>query len=62
MLIQGMNLYNTTQVFLDEVNTSSCLGLFKEIIIDRSFSGEVMLLTTIRKVYNGYVILCAGYS
>jgi len=30
------------QVFLDEVNTSSCLGLFKEIIIDRSLDGEVM--------------------
>lgn len=29
------------QVFLDEVNTSSCLGLFKEIIVDRSFDGEV---------------------
>ena len=29
------------QVFLDEVNTSSCLGLFKEIIIDHTFDGEV---------------------
>ena len=29
------------QVFLDEVNTSSCLGLFKEIILDRTFDGEV---------------------
>lgn len=28
-------------MFLDEVNTSSCLGLFKEIIVDRSFDGEV---------------------
>jgi hypothetical protein len=27
-------------VFLDEVNTSSCLGLFKEIIIDHTFDGE----------------------
>jgi hypothetical protein len=27
-------------VFLDEVNTSSCLGLFKEIIVDRNFDGE----------------------
>ena len=27
-------------VFLDEVNTSSCLGLFKEIIIDRSICGN----------------------
>ena len=31
----------TLQVFLDEVNTSSCLGLFKEIIIDRTFDGNV---------------------
>ena len=27
-------------VFLDEVNTSSVLGLFKEIIIDHSLNGE----------------------
>ena len=31
----------TLQVFLDEVNTSSCLGLFKEIIVDRTFDGVV---------------------
>ena len=29
------------QVFLDEVNTSSCLGLFKEIIVDKTLDGEV---------------------
>jgi len=29
------------QLFLDEVNTSSCVGLFKEIIIDRTFDGNV---------------------
>ena len=29
------------QVFLDEVNTSSCVGLFKEIIVDRTFDGVV---------------------
>ena len=29
------------QLFLDEVNTSSCVGLFKEIIIDRTFDGKV---------------------
>ena len=28
-------------MFLDEVNTSSCLGLFKEIIVDRTFDGNV---------------------
>ena len=32
------------QVFLDEVNTSSCLGLFKEIIVDRTFDGEVCIM------------------
>ena len=31
----------TLQVFLDEVNTSSCLGLFKEIILDGTFDGVV---------------------
>ena len=33
-----------TQVFLDEVNTSSCMGLLKEIIIDKTFDGEVHVL------------------
>ena len=33
----------TLQVFLDEVNTSSCMGLFKEIILDRTFDGVVYL-------------------
>lgn len=33
----------TLQVFLDEVNTSSCLGLFKEIILDRTFDGVVCI-------------------
>ena len=28
-------------MFLDEVNTSSCLGLLKEFIVDRTFDGEV---------------------
>ena len=32
------------QVFLDEVNTSSCLGLFKEIIVDRTFDGNVCVI------------------
>lgn len=30
-----------SQVFLDEVNTSSCLGLFKEIIVDHTIDGKV---------------------
>ena len=29
------------QVFLDEVNTSSCLGLFKEVMIDKTLDGKV---------------------
>ena len=37
-LLTGVELL---QVFLDEVNTSSCLGLFKEIIVDRTFDGVV---------------------
>ena len=28
-------------VFLDEVNTASCLGLFKEIIVDKTIDGVV---------------------
>ena len=26
---------------MDELNTSSCMGLFKEMIVDKSFEGEV---------------------
>ncbi|XP_019860429.1 PREDICTED: putative uncharacterized transmembrane protein DDB_G0290641, partial [Amphimedon queenslandica] len=29
--------------YLDEINTSSCMGLFKEIIIDRTIDGEAIL-------------------
>lgn len=28
-------------VFLDEINTASCLGMFKEIIVDRTIDGMV---------------------
>ena len=38
-----VNTVDSLQVFLDEVNTSSCLGLFKEIIVDRTFDGEVSM-------------------
>ena len=31
-------------MFLDELNTSSCMGLFKEMIVDKSFEGEVSVL------------------
>ena len=30
------------QVFLDEINTSSCLGYLKEIIADRMMDGQVL--------------------
>ena len=30
-----------SQVFLDELNASTCGGLFKELIIDRTFEGKV---------------------
>ena len=36
------------KVFLDEVNTSSCIGLFKEIIIDKTFEGEVQYIKIIK--------------
>ena len=35
----------TVTVFLDEVNTASCLGLFKEIIVDRSIDGMVGIVS-----------------
>ena len=31
------------QVFLDEINTSSCGGLLKEIITDQSLDGKVII-------------------
>ena len=34
-------MLNPVQVFLDEVNTSCCLGLLKEIIVDRTLDGKV---------------------
>ena len=32
------------QVFLDEINTSSCMGLLKEALVDRTFFGQVGVL------------------
>lgn len=32
-------------VFLDEVNTATCLGLFKEILVDKSIDGNVSICT-----------------
>jgi len=31
-----------SQIFLDELNASTCGGLIKEIIIDKTFEGEVI--------------------
>ena len=35
--------YTVLQVFLDEINTASCLGLLKEVIVDGTFFGEVCM-------------------
>ena len=32
---------NVSQVFLDELNTSTCGGIFKEIIVDRTMNSKV---------------------
>ena len=43
------------QVFLDELNASTCGGLFKELIIDKSFEGEVTddeMLTSFVECFN----------
>ena len=48
----------TLQVFLDEVNTSSCLGLFKEIILDRTFDGVVRTYVHIHVVF-GSTCICS---
>ena len=36
--------YSKLQVYLDEINTSSCMGLFKEIVIDRTIDGKVRII------------------
>ena len=40
-----MNAYNKIyfylKVFLDEINTSSCLGVLKEIVVDKTLDGKV---------------------
>ena len=33
-------------MFLDEINTSSCMGLLKEVLVDRTFLGQVGVLQT----------------
>ena len=44
------------QVFLDEVNTSSCVGLFKEIIVNKTFDGEVSYKQTLES-HDVYTLL-----
>ena len=34
--------HSSIQVFLDEINTSSCLGVLKEIVVDGTLDGEVL--------------------
>ena len=35
-------LFYYLKIFFDEVNTSSCLGFLKEIVVDHYIDGEVM--------------------
>ena len=53
-----------SQVFLDELNASTCGGLFKELIIDKSFEGEVTddeMLTSLVDICNPNLHVCAIY-
>ena len=34
-------MFLVLQVYLDEINTASCLGLLKEIITDKTLNGDV---------------------
>ena len=36
--------YTKLQVYLDEINTSTCMGLFKEIVVDRTIDGKVRIM------------------
>ena len=40
-LLHSVNQMFGFQIFFDELNASTCGGLFKEIIIDRTFEGKV---------------------
>ena len=42
LLLDPLSVFLSIQVFFDEINTSSNLGLFKEMIVDRTFNGEVI--------------------
>ena len=41
----------TFQIFLDELNASTCGGLFKEFIVDRTFQGEVTECACFSKLF-----------
>ena len=45
------NLY-VFQVFLDELNASTCGGFFKEMIIDKMFEGKVTDNTVLTSNYD----------
>ena len=51
-----------SQVFLDELNASTCGGLFKELIIDKSFEGKVTdndeMLTSLVDCFNPNSHVC----
>ena len=55
-----------SQVFLDELNASTCGGLFKELIIDKSFEGEVTdndeMLTSLVDICYPNLHVCAIYA
>ena len=58
-------LLRMSQVFLDELNASTCGGLFKELIIDKSFEGEVTdndeMLTSLVDFFNPNSHVCVIY-
>ena len=41
LLVYYVNTIKYFQVFLDEINTVSCPGYLKEIIVDRTVNGQV---------------------
>ncbi len=52
------------KVYLDEINTASCLGLFKEIIVDRTIDGDVSYLMKLMTFYlftSLYSFICSLY-
>ena len=52
--------YVCFQVYLDEINTACCLGLFKELITDKTLNGNVSNWSSVKGVYAPveYVMFC----